>query len=88
VDEEGLDSESRKDKRIDVDAVQAAAQAVVRYLARPLLIIIWTIGWTLSGLANWGGVLQVDTFTAERYSPHWINWVDTPARRPAARRQL
>jgi hypothetical protein len=19
----------------------------------------------------------VDTFTAERYSPHWINWVDT-----------
>jgi hypothetical protein len=27
----------------------------------------------------------VDTFTAERYSPHWMNWADTPARRPAAR---
>ena len=32
-----------------------------------------------------GRLLQVDTFTAERYSPHWMNWVDTPARRPAAR---
>jgi hypothetical protein len=23
-----------------------------------------------------GGLSQVDTITAERYSPHWINWVD------------
>jgi hypothetical protein len=37
------------------------------------------------GLDFWGGVLQVDTFTAERYSPHRMDCVDTPARRPAAR---
>jgi hypothetical protein len=24
-------------------------------------------------------LLQVDTFTAERYTPHWMNRVDTPA---------
>jgi hypothetical protein len=36
-------------------------------------------------LGGGGGLLQVETFTAERYSPHWMNWVDTPARRPAAR---
>jgi hypothetical protein len=36
-------------------------------------------------LGGGGRLLQVDTFTAERYSPHWMNWVDTPARRPAAR---
>jgi hypothetical protein len=36
-------------------------------------------------LGEGGRLLQVDTFTAERYSPHWMNWVDTPARRPAAR---
>ena len=27
-------------------------------------------------MGNMGGrVLQVDTFTAERYSPHWMYWV-------------
>ena len=41
--------------------------------------------FVLRHIIGGGGVLQVDTFTAERYSPHWMNWVDTPARRPAAR---
>lgn len=31
------------------------------------------------------GRLQVDTFTAGRDAPHWMIWVDTPARRPAGR---
>ena len=31
------------------------------------------------------GRLQVDTFTAGRDAPHWMVWVDTPARRPAGR---
>jgi hypothetical protein len=31
------------------------------------------------------GRLQVDTFTAGRDAAHWMHWVDTPARRPAAR---
>jgi hypothetical protein len=30
-----------------------------------------------NGQLIWGGgVLQVDPFTAERYSPHWMNWVE------------
>jgi hypothetical protein len=27
---------------------------------------------------NGGEVVTSDTFTAERYSTHWMNWVDTP----------
>jgi hypothetical protein len=32
-----------------------------------------------------GRLLQVDTFTAERYSPHGMNWEDTPARKTCSK---